>query len=69
MKIVYYIIFRDVIDKAELSLSILIWVLIPRFLQQSQKNEPIAEYGDGKQKRWFCESHENMETILFWKFR
>ena len=39
-------------------------MVIPRFVQQSLKNEPITVYGDGSQKRCFCDVRDVVRAII-----
>ena len=38
--------------------------VIPRFLKQAIKGEPISIYGDGKQSRTFCYIDDNTEALV-----
>jgi UDP-glucose 4-epimerase len=39
-------------------------MVIPRFVQQSLKNEPITVFGDGSQKRCFCDVRDVVRAIV-----
>lgn len=39
-------------------------MVVPRFINQAFKNEPITVYGDGMQKRCFCDVRDVVEAIV-----
>ncbi len=39
-------------------------MVIPRFVQQALKNEPITVYGDGKQVRSFCHVADTVRALI-----
>jgi UDP-glucose 4-epimerase len=39
-------------------------MVVPRFIDQALKNEPITVYGDGMQKRCFCDVRDVIEAIV-----
>ncbi len=39
-------------------------MVVPRFIQQALKNEPLSIYGDGKQTRCFCYVDDVVEAIV-----
>jgi UDP-glucose 4-epimerase len=39
-------------------------MVVPRFINQALKNEPITVYGDGRQKRCFCDVRDVIEAIV-----
>lgn len=38
-------------------------MVIPRFVQQALKNEPLTVYGDGSQTRTFCHVHDTIRAL------
>lgn len=42
--------------------------VVPRFLKQALRNEPITIYGDGKQTRSFCFVEDNADTCIMAMF-
>jgi UDP-glucose 4-epimerase len=38
-------------------------MVLPNFVQQALKNEPISVYGDGKQSRCFCDVRDTVEGL------
>ena len=39
-------------------------MVIPRFVQQALRNEPITVYGDGSQRRCFCDVRDVVRAII-----
>jgi len=39
-------------------------MVLPNFVQQALKNQPISVYGDGKQSRCFCDVRDTVEGLV-----
>jgi UDP-glucose 4-epimerase len=39
-------------------------MVLPNFVQQALKNQPISVYGDGKQSRCFCDVRDTVEGLM-----
>jgi nucleoside-diphosphate-sugar epimerase len=39
-------------------------MVLPNFVQQAQRNQPISVYGDGKQSRCFCDVRDTVEGLV-----
>ena len=39
-------------------------MVVPRFVQQALKGEPLTVYGDGKQSRCFCEVEDTVRALI-----